>query len=66
MTVCVLVYATSTDVLIKIDAQGHDVDILRGTGHCLRERVVRVTAEKTAGGCVEPGHEEHDLLDFMF
>ena len=51
---------------IKVDAQGHDVEILRGAGHYLRERVVCVTAEKTAGGYVQPGHEEQDLLDFMF
>ena len=41
---------------IKVDGQGHDLEILRGAGQYLRERVVCVTAEKFAWGYVcSPG-----------
>jgi FkbM family methyltransferase len=50
---------------IKTDAQGFDVEVLRGAGKYLSERVVCVTAEKEAGG-YKGGHSAQDLLDFMW
>jgi len=51
---------------LKIDAQGHDLEVLRGAGHYLSERVVCVTAEKFTWGYTKPGHGQQDLLDFMY
>lgn len=51
---------------IKTDAQGYDVEVLRGAGRYLSERVVCVTAEKFAWVYTEPGHSEKDLIDFMY
>jgi hypothetical protein len=51
---------------IKTDAQGYDVEVLRGAGRYLSERVVCVTAEKYAWGYKETGHSEEDLIDFMY
>jgi hypothetical protein len=50
---------------IKIDAQGYDLEILRGAGPYLSQRVVCVTAEKSAWGYKEPGHNAQELIDFM-
>lgn len=51
---------------IKIDAQGSDLDILKGAGDYLRERVVFVTAEPeyySYSGC---GHNnQHEIDSYM-
>ena len=51
---------------IKTDAQGFDVEVLRGAGIFLSERVVCVTSEKTAWGYKDPGHSAQELIDFMW
>ena len=51
---------------IKTDAQGHDVEVLRGAGPYLSQRVVCVTSEKFAWGYKEPGHNAQELVDFMW
>lgn len=50
---------------MKIDTQGYDVEVLRGAGRYLTQRVLCVTAEKYARGYKEPGHTEQELIDFM-
>jgi hypothetical protein len=51
---------------IKIDTQGYDLEVLKGAGPYLSQRVVCVTAEKFAWGYIEPGHSEQELIDFMY
>ena len=50
---------------IKTDVQGFDVEVLKGAGKYLSERVVCVTAEKSAPG-YKGSHDPQDLLDFMW
>ena len=50
---------------IKTDVQGFDVEVLKGAGKYLSERVVCVTAEKSAPG-YKGGHTAQELLDFMW
>jgi len=40
------------------------IQVLKGAGHYLRERIVCVTAEKFEG-IYEGGHTDEQLLDFM-
>ena len=51
---------------IKTDAQGFDVEVLRGAGRFLSERVVCVTSEKAAWGYKDTGHSAQELIDFMW
>eukprot|EP00802_Teleaulax_amphioxeia_P013536 Tamp_13587.p2 GENE.Tamp_13587~~Tamp_13587.p2 ORF type:complete len:135 (+),score=20.84 Tamp_13587:1133-1537(+) len=50
---------------LKIDAQGADVEVLKGAGPWLRDKVVCVTAEAFVFG-YEPGyHTAQELVDYM-
>jgi FkbM family methyltransferase len=51
---------------IKIDAQGSDLDILKGAGNYLKERVVYITAEPGDSGYHECGHNnEHEITKYL-
>jgi FkbM family methyltransferase len=49
---------------LKIDAQGADLEVLKGAGDYLRERIVCVTAERYEG-IYDGGHTDQELLTFM-
>lgn len=50
---------------IKIDAQGADLDILKGMGHYLKERVICVTAEPEQNAYKNTNNSIEEILSFM-
>lgn len=52
---------------IKIDAQGEDLNILKGAGDYLKERVVYVTTEPGAYGyCGAEENSRNNIANYMF
>ena len=50
--------------MLKIDAQGHDLEIIKGARHWLSERVVWIQPELVVTGYANQ-HGEHELRDFI-
>ena len=50
--------------MLKIDAQGHDLEIIKGARHWLSKRVVWIQPELVVTGYADQ-HGEHELRDFI-